>query len=113
MSGAREIDEAVRIMAPKVRTLVVKRGRKGCRVVREGRSTDVGGMLVTPVDTIGAGDSFDAGFLWAFLEGTEVLDCAFVGNVTGALSTQGCGGTEAFRDEAMRKDFLARHLGRT
>jgi sugar/nucleoside kinase (ribokinase family) len=69
----------------------------------------VGGVSVEPVDTIGAGDSFNAGFLFGWLKGWTPEQCAYAGNVTGALSTQRVGGTEAFRESELVKDFLREH----
>ena len=50
------------------------------------------------VDTIGAGDSFNAGFLKAFLDGKPLRDCLAFGAVTGAINTTARGGTAAFAD---------------
>jgi sugar/nucleoside kinase (ribokinase family) len=61
------------------------------------------------VDTIGAGDSFDAGFLAAWLGGATAEQSAQAGNITGALSTQRPGGTEAFRDRGLMEEFLRDH----
>ncbi|MEA2261101.1 MAG: hypothetical protein QOJ51_3926, partial [Acidobacteriaceae bacterium] len=36
-------------------------------------------------------------------------ECAYAGNVTGALSTLGVGGTEAFRDRDLVQNFLQLH----
>jgi sugar/nucleoside kinase (ribokinase family) len=58
------------------------------------------------VDTIGAGDSFDAGFLHQFIRGAALQECLRFGNLTGALSTTRQGGTEAFRDAIHREEFL-------
>ena len=49
----------------------------------------------TPVDTTGAGDSFDAGFLRAWLDGASIADALRLGAVCGALSTLGRGGVDA------------------
>jgi sugar/nucleoside kinase (ribokinase family) len=45
------------------------------------------------VDSTGAGDSFDAGFLAGFLMGEPLRRCLEIGNACGALSTRGIGGT--------------------
>jgi sugar/nucleoside kinase (ribokinase family) len=64
---------------------------------------------VQPVDTIGAGDSFNAGFLSFYLQGEDPLRAAAMGNVAGALSTLKTGGTEAYRDITLRGNFIAKH----
>lgn len=48
------------------------------------------------VDAIGAGDSFNAGFLSAYLKGLPLKDCLERGNIMGAVNTTGVGGTGAF-----------------
>lgn len=50
------------------------------------------------VDSIGAGDSFDAGFIHAYLLGRSWKDCLELGAVMGALNTTAAGGTAAFKD---------------
>jgi len=55
-------------------------------------------LSVQPVDTVGAGDSFNAGFLHKFIRGAGLQDCLEYGNVSAALSATRAGGTEAFRD---------------
>jgi sugar/nucleoside kinase (ribokinase family) len=58
------------------------------------------------VDTVGAGDSFDAGFLHEFVRGSDLATCLASGNKAGALSTTRPGGTEAFHDAAHREEFF-------
>jgi sugar/nucleoside kinase (ribokinase family) len=107
IAGTSDLDRAVASLAARVPTIVVKRGGRGARVHQDGRSVDIPAMEVTPVDTIGAGDSFDAGFLRAWLAGRTPITAARAGNITGALSTQAPGGTEAFRDAFLRERFLS------
>ena len=109
MAGGCALEEAMALFGAKVPVLVVKRGRNGCTVKRGADWIDLPGLSVSPVDTIGAGDSFDAGFLHAYLMGLDVMACARAGNICGALATQGAGGTEAFRDDAARSSFLRKH----
>lgn len=109
MAGGRSLDEALAIFGGKVKTIVVKRGRNGCRIKHLDHVADIPGLTVSPVDTIGAGDSFDAGFLCAYLHGHALEACARAGNISGALSTLSTGGTEAFRDQQLRTAFLKEH----
>jgi sugar/nucleoside kinase (ribokinase family) len=77
--------------------VVVKRGAAGAVAVAE-RAGDgpvrTAAMPVEPVDTTGAGDSFNAGFLRAWLDGGTLLDCLELGAVCGALSTRAVGGVD-------------------
>lgn len=75
---------------------VVKTGSSGAAAIEDGSvvrvpAPDVG----TVVDTIGAGDSFDAGYIAAMLDGCSVADATAVGVAVGSLSTLGRGGTTA------------------
>ena len=72
--------------------IAVKCGARGAVIHERGRTTSVPPISVDAVDTIGAGDSFNAGFLTAYLAGNPPAMCARAGNVTGALSTLRSGG---------------------
>lgn len=109
MARRDSVEEALDVLAPTVGLIAVKCGRRGARVREGGRRFSVPGIAVAPVDTIGAGDSFNAGFLAAWLSGASAEKCAEAGNICGALSTQKPGGTEAFRDRALREEFLRQH----
>jgi sugar/nucleoside kinase (ribokinase family) len=109
MSGALDLDDAIRAFAGRVPTIVVKRGRRGARSFQNGVATDFPPLNVVPKDTIGAGDSFDAGFLRAYVNSRDISVCARAGNIAGALSTQGSGGTEAFANHDQRLAFLTEH----
>ncbi len=72
---------------------VVKRGRLGCATLHEGKLLEVPAHVVDAVDSTGAGDSFDAGFLHAWLREWSLQDCLRWGSACGSLSTRGMGGT--------------------
>jgi sugar/nucleoside kinase (ribokinase family) len=74
-----------------------------------GETFTVAGVPVEALDAIGAGDSFNAGFLFGWLKGWPPDQCAYAGNITGALSTLRVGGTEAFRDRDLVRSFLQLH----
>jgi sugar/nucleoside kinase (ribokinase family) len=109
MTRKHTLDEALAELAQRVPCIAVKCGSRGSVVRVAGETFTVGGVPVKPVDTIGAGDSFNAGFLFGRLKGWPPDQCAYAGNVTGALSTLGVGGTEAFRDRDLVRSFLQQH----
>jgi len=112
MAGVSDVDAAIDILSTKVRTLVLKRGSKGAMVVSGTQRFTALPLSVDVVDPIGAGDSFNAGFLHQFVRGASLEDCLAFGNASAALSTTRGGGTEAFRDANYRDAFLARNAPR-
>ncbi len=75
--------------------VAVKRGADGAVAIdADGAMVDVPGQPADPVDSTGAGDAFDAGFLAAWLDGGSVREALALGAVCGALSTRGLGGTD-------------------
>jgi sugar/nucleoside kinase (ribokinase family) len=106
MSGADDLETALSRLAQRVKTIVVKRGGSGAVAMRDGRRVSAPAVPVTVIDPIGAGDSFDAGFLHQFLRGADLMTCLAYGNLCGAFSATACGGTEAFRDTARMQEFL-------
>jgi ribokinase len=75
--------------------VVVKLGAEGALAIAGGETIRVAGTRVEPVDSTGAGDSFDAGFLRAHLDGASPAEALALGCACGALSTRGAGGTAA------------------
>ncbi len=106
IADAATLEEALSKLAPRVPMIVVKCGERGALVQRGSERQWVRPLAVQPVDTIGAGDSFNAGFLSAWLAGENPLNAAALGNLTGALSTLRPGGIEAHRDSFLRTQFL-------
>jgi len=106
IADAASLEEALSKLAPRVPMIVVKCGDRGALVQRGKERQWVRPVAVEPVDTIGAGDSFNAGFLSAWLAGKNPVDAAAVGNLTGALSTLRPGGIAAHRDSSLRTQFL-------
>jgi sugar/nucleoside kinase (ribokinase family) len=98
---------ALEFLAAKVPLVVMKRGERGALARRGSEIFEASPPKIAAVDTIGAGDSFDAGFLHQFIRGAEIAECLRYGNLTGALSTTRSGGTEAFRDAQQREAFLS------
>ena len=109
MTKKETIDEALSELARRVPCVAVKCGSRGSVVRAGGKTVAVDAVVVKAVDTIGAGDSFNAGFLFGWLKGWPPDQCAYAGNITGALSTLRVGGTEAFRDKDLVQSFLLLH----
>ncbi len=107
-AGSDDLEAAIRKLSEWVPLVVVKLGPKGSMAERGGERFSSASTEVVPVDTVGAGDSFDAGFLHEFVLGSELVKCLASGNKAGALSTTRPGGTEAFRDTVHREKFLKR-----
>jgi sugar/nucleoside kinase (ribokinase family) len=74
--------------------------------VFEGHVCKQGPFPVNPVDTTGAGDSFNAGFLHAWLRRSPVEQCLRFGAACGAISTLASGGTGNQPTEAQALEFL-------
>lgn len=75
--------------------IVVKRGATGAIAIgHDGAIVRQPAMPIDPVDTTGAGDSFNAGFLQAWLDGGSLADALRLGVVCGALSTRRPGGVD-------------------
>ena len=108
-AGIEDLEAAIQKLSKLVPLVVVKLGRKGALAQRNTERFVVPTQEIVPVDTVGAGDSFDAGFLHQYVRGADLPTCLASGNKAGALSTTRPGGTEAFRDAKHREQFLREH----
>ena len=104
-----ELSAAAKFLAGFGHTAVIKLGANGVRVVSGNQSLSSPPIAVQPVDTTGAGDSFNAGFVFQHLQGAPLQKCAAWGNACGALSTRALGGTEAFPSVSEVEKFLTEH----
>ena len=86
--------------------IVMKLGSKGCVTLEQGQLVRCPAFPVDPVDTTGAGDSFNAGFLHAWLSGSSICESLRIGAACGAMSTLGLGGTSAQPDAEQLTQFL-------
>ena len=106
VAGTENFDAALARLAERVPLLVVKMGEEGALAVRGKERVTSPAVKVQFIDPVGAGDSFDAGFLSQYVRGADLPTCLAWGNVAGALSTTMPGGTEAFRDPVRLEKFL-------
>ena len=98
ITGADTVEEALEALKGYLRAAVIKMGTKGSLLVRPDGTCRQVSALLSPrfVDAVGAGDSFDAGFVHSFVQGRSLEDSQDFGNLTGALNTTAAGGTGAF-----------------
>lgn len=95
LSCAESLDEAASILAKKANIVVIKQGANGAALRTGSKQLQSPSIPVQVVDTVGAGDSFDAGFLYGYLHGWGLDVSLRLACICGALSTQKAGGTAA------------------
>ncbi|RUL79902.1 carbohydrate kinase family protein [Dyella choica] len=93
ITGGGDLTAALRLAQNGHTHTVVKRGRQGCTSLYDEQWLNVPAFQTLAIDTTGAGDSFDAGFLHAWLRQMPWIDCMRWGSACGSLSTRGIGGT--------------------
>ena len=94
LTGKSTLEEALNVLGPIIPVIVVKQGERGAVVYHEHRMTQVHSIDVEIVDTVGAGDSFNAGFLYGFLNGYNLETCLQIGSICGGMCTTKVGGVE-------------------
>ncbi len=93
ISKAETPEEAARKLADLCANVVVKKGSRGAYCVSKGLEYSVSAIEnVSVVDTTGAGDSFNAGFIYGFVNGFCIEKCMEYANACGALSVMNMGG---------------------
>ncbi|VVJ17805.1 Uncharacterised protein [Amycolatopsis camponoti] len=109
LAGVADARQAAAALAARGPAIVVKDGAEGAFSCRDGEFAFAPGVPAEAVDTVGAGDSFDAGFLAAVLAGLPLATALRCGVVCGAASVRAPGGTAG---QATWDDVLV-HLERT
>ncbi len=109
LTGAENIEEAADRLKSKVEAVAIKLGKDGALGISKSPKIQVESIPVNVVDTVGAGDSFDAGFIYGYLNDWELKKSLRLACVCGALSTQAAGGTTAqpTLEEALK--YVVRH----
>ena len=86
VAGVDDLDEATaKLQASGVPMLVSKLGEMGTRVLGGGEAVYLPPYSVGVCTTIGAGDGFASGFLYAMLKGLPVAECLHYGNAAAAI----------------------------
>ena len=92
LTASSSIDQAIDRLAVIVPLVVIKQGADGARARQGGQDFHVPSIPANVVDTTGAGDAFNAGFLAATLAGHDPAEALRWGNFCGSRSVQGVGG---------------------
>jgi sugar/nucleoside kinase (ribokinase family) len=99
LTHCRSVERAAAELGNLVRVAVVKLGARGALVCAEGKQFHVPAIKTRVVDTTGAGDSFDAGFLACYLKGRSIEESAHAGVAAGSRAVGAVGGTGAFEGD--------------
>ena len=114
VTGEADPEKSLRCFAAAgVRRVALKLGARGAALLWDGEILFASAPPVTPLDTTGAGDCFDAGFLHAWLRGASPELCQRTANVCGALSTEAHGGIAGFPTSArVERELEGKTCGR-
>lgn len=94
ITGTAAVESALEELARFVPTVVIKLGDQGSAAIHKGKIFNVPAFPVTPVDTTGAGEAFNAGFLYGWVKGRPKEECLAIGNICGAKTVERPGGTK-------------------
>ncbi len=98
---------AEKVIARGVEIVAVKLGEKGCYVTDGKRGFKIPALNVRVVDTTGAGDAFNAGFLYALLKGYDIETCGMAGNYVAARCIEKVGAREGLPVKKELEEFLS------
>ncbi len=104
-----DIETGARKLAEKAGMAVIKLGKTGAMAIKDGEKFFAPAYKVQAVDTTGAGDSFNAGFIYGFLQGLPMEECLKCGNGCGALSVTKLGGNTGFPFRAELEKWIRDH----
>jgi sugar/nucleoside kinase (ribokinase family) len=94
ITQANDVESALRQLASKSKLAAIKLGVDGALACAGNEIIEAKSISVNVVDTVGAGDSFDSGFLYGYLKNWPLEKSLRLACVCGAISTQKAGGTE-------------------
>ena len=100
MTGTATVEEAVESIwnnkrYRKIKVIAVKMGKKGSHIYTRTENFFIPVFEIEEIDPTGAGDSFDAGFTCAYIEGKTLKECACYASLVAAVNTQNVGGMSA------------------
>ncbi len=106
LTGETDPVKAAKYLAEYCPLVVIKCSTQGAYACSGGKLWHSPALPVDAVDSTGAGDSFNAGYLAATLLGKPIETCLRYGNICGGLSVTQCGGTRAAPTLDQLKEYL-------
>jgi sugar/nucleoside kinase (ribokinase family) len=106
ISKCNDVESALDLLSKVVNTVVIKTGKSGVWTKNPNKTIHANVFKIEVVDTTGAGDSFNSGFIHQYLKDSEIEECALWGNACAAISTTKTGGTTAFPDISELQQFF-------
>ncbi len=94
LTGLSYKEGANEILNMGVEVVVIKLGERGCYITDGKTEIEIPALKVKVVDTTGAGDAFNAGFLYGYLKGRDLEECGKLGNYVASLCIQKVGARE-------------------
>lgn len=107
ISKTDNVESALEKLSQVVNMAVVKMGKSGVWSKNPQKTIHSNVFKVDVVDTTGAGDSFNSGFIYQYLNGSDIEKCTLWGNACAGISTTKSGGTTAFPDISELQQFFA------
>ncbi|MBE6929057.1 MAG: carbohydrate kinase family protein [Ruminococcaceae bacterium] len=107
ITGEQDVPAAARALARIVKVAVVKWGKRGACVCTGDTFIQLPAYRGKPVDTTGAGDAFNAGFLSAFVRGLSLDDCLRWGLASGSISVTRLGSAASCPNRADIEAMIA------
>jgi sugar/nucleoside kinase (ribokinase family) len=109
LTGNANVHSALRGLGQMVSCAVIKLGRRGAMAFQNNKVFVDSSFRIKALDTTGSGDSFDAGFISAYLSKKPLVECLRVGNACGALTALQAGGTAGQPNRQQLQTFLRTH----
>lgn len=106
LTGKSEMTKMLEMLAEFTPVVIIKDGANGSYLAHENKVLHQPAHPVSVVDTTGAGDNFDSGFIFGQIKGFSMEKCLRIGNYCGGLSAQGFGGTSTSPTEKQVLEYL-------
>lgn len=106
LTGKKDINDALKELSSYAPAVIIKDGSRGCHYQDANETNHEKGIIVDVVDTTGAGDNFNCGFLYGQVREYSARRSLRIANICGGLSTRGYGGSASSPNEAAMIEML-------